>query len=71
MKIIVLIDKEGNTQTVVKGVQGPSCVAASKFLTDKLGDVISDVKTEEYDGFVLTDVAQETVAKQVCRNYEG
>ena len=71
MKIIVLVDKSGNAQTIVKGVQGSSCVSATKPLLDKLGIITSDVKTEEYDGFVMTGVEQETVAQQVCRNFQG
>lgn len=71
MKIIVLVDKSGNAQTIVKGVQGSSCLSASKPLLDKLGTITSDVKTEEYDGFVVTGVEQETIVNQVCRNIQG
>ena len=71
MKIIVLVDKSGNAQTIVKGVQGSSCMSVTKPLLDKLGIITSDVKTEEYDGFIMTGVEQETVAQQVCRNFQG
>lgn len=52
-KIIVLVDKEGKTQTIVKGIVGSSCLNADKFVTGALGEVASEVKTEEYDGISL------------------
>lgn len=68
MKIVVLVDKEGNTQTIVKGVQGSACMSASRFLTDNLGTIIEDTQTEEYSGLVLTENNEQTaVNTQVCR----
>lgn len=48
MQIIVLVDKNGATQTVVKGAKGASCVKATEFLHSALGTVTQDVPTEDY-----------------------
>lgn len=58
MKIIVLVDRLGNTQTIVKGVAGATCLGASKFLESKLGTVIEDVPTEEYSAVQTIEEVQ-------------
>lgn len=61
MQIVVLIDKSGDSQTLVKGEAGPTCMQTSKFLTDALGTIISDTPTEEYEGIQLFGTTQQTV----------
>ena len=48
MQIIVLVDKEGATQTVVKGAKGKSCVKATEFLHSALCITTQDIPTEDY-----------------------
>lgn len=48
MQIVILVDKEGETQTVVKGAKGASCVKATEFLHSALGIVTQDIPTEDY-----------------------
>ena len=48
MQIIILVDKQGETQTVVKGAKGTSCVQATEFLHSALGTVMQDIPTEDY-----------------------
>lgn len=48
MQIIILVDKEGGTQTVVKGAKGASCVKATEFLHSALGTITQDIPTEDY-----------------------
>jgi hypothetical protein len=48
MQIIILVDKQGETQTVVKGAKGTSCVQATEFLHSALGAVTQDIPTEDY-----------------------
>ena len=48
MQIIILVDKQGETQTVVKGAKGTSCVQATEFLHSALGTVTQDIPTEDY-----------------------
>lgn len=59
MKIIVLVDPLGNTQTIVKGVAGPSCRDASAFLEPHLGTIIEDVPTEEYSALPIQEEVQD------------
>ncbi len=66
-KIILLVDKQGNSQSIVKGITGSACVQADKFLTDALGEVASDVKTEEYEGVSLFGTVSETTGVQAVR----
>lgn len=68
-KIVLLVDKEGKSQTIVKGIVGSSCMQADKFLTSALGEVAQDIKTEEYDGLTMfTEDAQTTTGVAVKRN---
>ena len=48
MQIIILVDKQGETQTIVKGAKGTSCVQATEFLFSQLGTVTQDIPTEDY-----------------------
>lgn len=48
MQIIILVDKQGETQTIVKGAKGTSCVQATEFLHSTLGTVTQDIPTEDY-----------------------
>lgn len=59
MQIIVLVDKQGATQTIVKGAKGSSCVNATEFLHSALGTVTQDIPTEEY-----YEPAQQTTQNQ-------
>ena len=54
-QIVLLVDKEGQSQTIVKGVAGPSCKDKSAFLTSALGTVRENIHTEEYEGIQLFD----------------
>ncbi len=47
-QIILLVEPSGASEMIVKGSPGSSCKSVSKFLTDNLGTVESEVLTEEY-----------------------
>ncbi|MBN1923056.1 MAG: DUF2997 domain-containing protein [Anaerolineae bacterium] len=46
-KITVTISSDGKITTVVNGIAGPSCGAATKFL-EELGAVVEDRHTDEF-----------------------
>lgn len=66
-QIVLLVDKEGKSQSIVKGIAGSSCVKADKFLTDALGVVAQEVKTEEYEGTSLFGDNTDTVGVAAVR----
>lgn len=47
-KVIIRIDKEGNTHIEVSGAPGTSCTELTDLLVQGLGDVEEQVFTEEY-----------------------
>jgi len=47
-EIILTIDIDGKTQLETKGFKGKSCMQASKFLEDALGNVTSNQHTPAY-----------------------
>ena len=68
-KIILLVDKNGKSQSIVRGIAGSACTKADEFLTSALGDVMQETKTEEYDGITLFENnTNATEATQVRRN---
>lgn len=47
-EIVLMIDDDGKTKLQTKGFRGKSCMQASKFLEDALGNTISNEFTPEY-----------------------
>jgi hypothetical protein len=46
-KIIVRIEKNGDTTVTTKGIKGPACLALTKPLEEALGTVVSSKPTKE------------------------
>ena len=75
-KIIVMVDKDGSVETVVKGQNGSKCTGMTDDLMKRLGTVTSDVPTEEYYAMEMTqqqvqqeEQEQDRVLYQVNRGY--
>ncbi|MBX7165138.1 MAG: DUF2997 domain-containing protein [Pirellulales bacterium] len=46
--IEILVSPEGQTQLQTRGIAGPSCQEASRFLETALGQVTAEQRTAEY-----------------------
>ena len=47
-EIEITIDKEGNISYEVKGIKGKSCIEATKFLDESLGEVVERKHSREF-----------------------
>lgn len=57
-KIIVMVDKNGGVETVVKGQNGAKCTQMTADLLQKLGTVTENVPTEEYYAMEMVQQTQ-------------
>lgn len=67
-KIVVLVDTDGKSQVITKGIAGSACLDKSEFVENALGTVTSVTRTEEYDGLALfTDDESTTSVSSTSR----